>query len=298
MSLVLAGLSLAEPAEASKGYEYYEKGEKAYAHRDYAAAITALTAFSQRNPQDYRPHYILGHCYCALGDYKQASFHYGYLLILPGDSAVKQKGRDCIAMMVRQEQGKGQSATSKPVATANHGDLPQPPPAPPSLVEDKRVAGASSQTDTGAHFAEARRKLVEDHKRTILAEAKRKADAILKAAEDEIEDIRVNHPQLVTNGESTFFGISTHMANYIREPARAQADKIIKDAEARVAGMPNSDPPETTASVPENSNSSSNSSSNNLINSNTHVLKTYTNWPSSRQNKEVAQKTSKIGKTL
>lgn len=289
ISLVLL---MAGPAEASKSYEYYQKGEKAYAQRDYTTAIAALQTYSQRNPQDYRPHYILGHCFCALGDYKQADFHYGQLLTLPGDDAVKQKGRECIAMLTKSKQGQGVRKSSSRQISASYGGLPLPPPAPASLIEDKKIGVANQANDTAStasYFAEARRKLVEEHKRSILAEAKRQADAILRAAEDEIEDIRVNHPQLVTNGQSTFFGISTHMENYIREPARAQADKIIKDAEIRVAGMPNTDPPNNLADGAPLATSPDPVGQS----TNRHIIKTYTNWPGQKQNKQVAQKNNK-----
>jgi hypothetical protein len=213
----------------------FDTATRFYQARQYARAGALYQTFVQENPRNYQGHYQLANCYCALGNWEKASYHYGMLLVIPCPSDMQSRAREAITMVVRKQMHLPQipAETTQAVATSSKDEAVNPK----TMQEDAAIANMRKKAQD---IYDEQSKRYEFDKQTILADAEAKASRVEKEAKDRCDYLRENHPFLCTTGHNDYFmNLPTEFEEEIMAPAREEAKRIRTQAMHRTAKLRN-----------------------------------------------------------
>ena len=231
IAVICLGFSLEAQALST-----FDTATRFYQARQYAKAGALYQAFVQENPRHYQGHYQLANCYCALGNWDKANYHYGMLLVIPCPSDMQSRAREAITMVVRKQMHLPQipAETTQAVATSTKDEAVNPK----TSQEDAAIAGMRKKAQ---EIYDEQSKRYEFDKQAILADAEKRANIILEAAQKQMYELEKNHNYWARNVQTgeILVAIPDVVRRSIMEPAETEAKRIMKEAEYRTAKLRN-----------------------------------------------------------
>lgn len=219
ISMFSQGPGLSAEDYLKQGNDYYKKG-------NYKNAALLFEHCVRQSPKDLKARYHLANTYLKLNKLAQAKAQYDYCIKNSIDPTFL---RNCVLAVQHIERLQNPTANPTPDSPAA---------AEAVKVTAKEQAAQSRDDDKMKRYREKVAEL-EARKEMILNEAKERGRIIVAEAQKRLEEAEANTNQRLRNihtGERRL-GLTDAQELEIIGPARAEAKKLMDDAELRVRGI-------------------------------------------------------------
>jgi len=219
--LVLTAFASVPPAQAQ---ETMTQGTLLYAKGQYVQARRCFELACNQRPGNWLALYYMAHCDVKLKDFNRAEQEYKRCMQLSADPDVLKACATAIKNVVAHRN----TDASIKVATQEVAEL-----------ESERIRVATKLvTQAGSDFQRRRDEAIAKRE-SILAEGRKRAEAVRTRAQHEIQDLADNGNWICRNSRTGELRVTipTVVADEIEANAEVEANRIMREAEARAIGV-------------------------------------------------------------